>query len=181
MTAVTRKSLSKKSMRVATVFTGIAACTLGVTQAANAQDAARPVAKPVSKHIARAVRPAGRITGSIRYVEACANNHSKGTWFHYSTTVGYGGSIYIYTSYCFGYRGAWFSPPGTGILAECGGNNYGYLIGYLANHDSWFYHFGPGTGYNKDVHETSFYDVSITSWKGNDTCPIGPYYGGGNG
>ena len=41
------KSRTRKSMRVASVFTGVAAATVGMTtQAANAQDAAHPAANP---------------------------------------------------------------------------------------------------------------------------------------
>ena len=53
MKAVSTKP--RRSMRVATVFTGIAACTAGVTQVANAQDA----------------RPMGRASGSIREYTEC--------------------------------------------------------------------------------------------------------------
>jgi hypothetical protein len=42
MGAASSKSRPRKSMRVATIFTGVAAATVGMTQVANAQGAAYP-------------------------------------------------------------------------------------------------------------------------------------------
>lgn len=67
MDAAGGKSSTRKSMRVATIFTGVAACTAGMVQVANAQD----VAQAAVKHVGRAARPAGRIAGSIRSAVAC--------------------------------------------------------------------------------------------------------------
>lgn len=111
---------SSKSMRVATIFTGVAACTAGFTQAANAQDV---VHTPVN----HAAFPAARSTGSIRQISNCHDLAIKGT-SEWQTDATYGpvGGGY---SVCYGYKGTWQSPPGTGLSAECGGNNRGWLYG----------------------------------------------------
>jgi hypothetical protein len=179
MVAVNGKSTSRKSMRVATIFTGAAALTVGVTQVANAQDIAHSVGKGASKHIQRTVHPAGKVDGSIRYYSDCGALGVHDEYMHYSTSVSYGGGVLIYTSYCFGYYGVYVSPPGAGIRRECGGNNHGYLYGYEKG-DEWSETFGPGTGY-KNIFKTSLYGVVINSWTGADTCGEAPDYGGGNG
>jgi hypothetical protein len=107
-------------MRVATIFTGVAAATVGVTQVANAQDAAHPAAKQTSKHIGRAMRPASAIFGSIRSAAHCALSGTDKTWLHVST-ITYFSDGYGYTSLCFGFKGIFDSPLFTGIRAECGG------------------------------------------------------------
>ena len=154
-------------MRVATIFTGVAACTLGVAPVANAQDAA---------HVARAI-PAGRSYGSIRLAYGCGAQGIDKPWLHVSTTS-YNDYGYIYTSICFGYAGLWNSPPYTGMRAECGGNNHGLLVGTTAAGRKWSAGFGPGTGY-RTLNEAHLTGVFVNSWTGTDKCPIAPDYGGG--
>src|ERR1700729_416819 len=127
------KSKSRRTLRVATVFTGVAVAAVGMAQAANAQDGTNPAAKQTSRHLGRAVGQAVRIDGSIKSVVNCANTlTAKGfvdedpTWLHISTiNSGFG----HYISVCFGYKGIMESPPGLGMYAECGGNNKGYING----------------------------------------------------
>jgi hypothetical protein len=158
-------------MRVATLFTGVAAATIGMAQAANAQEAA-PAATHTPKHTGGALVPAGRFDGSIRYSTDCANRGIDKNWLHVSTNTG--SSIDPYQSYCFGFKGIWSSPPGIGINYECGGNNHGYLDGENGGRSVSF-HFGPGTTYraNKWSH---LWDVLITSWTGTDACGLPPNY-----
>ena len=127
MDAARTKSRPRRSMRVATIFTGVAAATVGMTQVANAQDAAHPAAKQASKHIGRSIRPAGRYDGSIRVVSGCHEHGTDKNWLHLST--GYYTTGNTQTSWCYGYKGAYESPPGVGVNRECGGNNHGYLAG----------------------------------------------------
>jgi hypothetical protein len=156
------RSRSRKSMRVATLFTGVAACTLGTaTQVAHAQDAAPTV-------------PAGKSYGSIRYSQNCGNQGIDKTWLHVSTNNSspYASQI-PYTSFCFGYKGLWGSPPGIGINYECGGNNHGLLVGVTAAGRKWSTGFGPGTTY-RTLHEAHLDGVFINSWTGDDKCPKPP-------
>lgn len=163
-------SKSRKSIRVATVFTGIAACTAGMAQVANAQDAA--TAEPANQ-------------GSIRHASACGYHGTDPTWLHVSTNFLLGASRggspnYTYiTSVCFGYKGAYSSPPGIGINAECGGNNKGWLGGKNGG-TSVFAQFGAGTKY-RDLYWSHLLAVDISGWGGTDKCPEAPYYGEGLG
>jgi hypothetical protein len=167
------KSRTRKLMRVATTFTGVAACTAGMVQAVNAQD----VAQAAPKHIGRTARPAGRLAGSIRSAVACGYEGTDKTWLHVSTTNEWS-SGYEYTSVCFGYKGEFSSPPFTGIRAECGGNNKGTLFGTVDDGYSTSIGFGPGTTY-RTIGWSHFDLVTINGWTGTDTCPQAPDFGGG--
>jgi hypothetical protein len=181
MEAKNGKSMSRKSMRVATIFTGVAACTAVVAPVANAQDAAHPVSRNTSKHIGRAFRLASK-NGSIRDASSCGNRGVDHTWLHVSTNFllgqSRGGSPnYTYvTSVCFGFKGSYYSPPGIGINAECGGNNHGVVFGYKPQF--WSFFFGPGTTYHA-LYKSSLYGVEIDGWTGNDQCPRAPHFGSG--
>jgi hypothetical protein len=178
---------SRKSMRVATIFTGVAACTAGMAQVANAQDVAHAAVKPASKHVGRTIHPAAvpANQGSIRHASACGYRGVDPTWLHVSTNFllgeSRGGSPnYTYiTSVCFGYKGAYSSPPGIGINAECGGNNHGWLGGVNGG-ASVFASFKAGTTY-RDLYWSHLLAVDISGWGGTDKCPEAPYYGEGLG
>ena len=164
---------SRRTLRVATVFTGVAAVAVGMAQAANAQDGAAPAAKQASRHLGRAISQAVRIDGSIRSVVNCAFLNEDPTWLHISTiNSGFG----HYISVCFGYKGIMESPPGSGMYAECGGNNKGYIDGESGGGTIESTSFGPGTTYRK-VHMSHYDDVLITGWTGDDKCPGTPYWG----
>jgi hypothetical protein len=146
-------------MRVATVFTGIAAATAGVTQVANAQDLtqARPGAAAYSKY------------GSIRSVFECQLGRKTPidtTWVHL-----WWDNVQLQTSEseCYGYRGSIYDPPGSGITWECGGENYGYLTG-VNNGRSESYHFIPN-GYHR-LNWSHLYGVLIDSWAGTNKCGL---------
>jgi hypothetical protein len=168
MDAVSSKSKPRKSMRVATVFTGVAAATVGMAQAAGAQDVANAAHKPASGHIARQVRPASQYKyGSIRSVFECGYPGTDPNWLHVDW---YNNSLQTGESICYGYKGFMVSPPTVGISAECGGNNHGSLLGYSDNATKeWVYDFGPGTTY-RHLNKGSLYQVAIWSWTGNDKC-----------
>lgn len=173
------KSMRGKPMRVATIFTGVAACTAGVAQMAIAQDAAHPVPRNASKHIGRTIHTASK-NGSIRDASACGFHGVDKTWLHVSTNflISHGNGATYVTSVCFGFKGSYYSPPGKGINAECGGNNHGVIFGYKPQFWSFFY--GPGTTYHS-LSKSSLYGVEINSWTGNDQCPEAPNYGRGVG
>jgi hypothetical protein len=162
MSAASSKSRAKKSMRVATIFTGVAAFTAGMAQAANAQDTHAAV-RPTSKNVGRVVRPAGVVDGHIRYVSGCIETHSVPTWFHYTVEP-----TTVIDDYCFGYSGAYYSPPGVGLVSQCGGNNHGDLTGAKGGL-SVSTAYGPGTTY-RTLNWSHFYLITIESWTGGDEC-----------
>jgi len=163
-------------MRVATIFTGVAACTVGAaTQVANAQDAAHTAARHTSRRAGRAIAD-GRSYGSIRYTSNCGEYGTDKTWLHVSTTDYYTTYYWQVVSLCFGYFGLWNSPPDVGIRAECGGNNHGLLVGLTAAGRKWSATYGPGTTY-RTLDKAHLSGVFINSWTGADKCPIGPSWG----
>jgi hypothetical protein len=153
------KSKSSKSMRVATIFTGVAACTVGVTQVANAQD----FTHAAPEHIAR---PAVSRHGSIRSVSHCGLKGTNPTWVH---AYWYAASLETSISMCYGYDGDITSPPGVGITYECGGNNHGSLDGYTDG-KLWLHDYGPATTYTH-LNKGSLWQVGVWSWTGDDKCP----------
>lgn len=162
MPAISTKPRSRRSMRVATIFTGVAACTVGMTQVANA-------------HI-RPAGPAGAFKNSIQLAHDCAVDGIDHEWLHISNSSNPAPEATFVASNCFGYRGLYLSPPGVGINAECGGTNHGYLVGTQANGRSWSFFYGPGTTYHQ-LHEAHLDYVVINSWTGTDTCGIAPFFG----
>jgi hypothetical protein len=161
----------KRSMRVATLFTGAAAATVGMTQVANAQDVAHPAHKPTPKHIAGQVRPAITKLGNIKSSWACAEYSTprNPTWLHAVYDSVQNHASY---SYCYGGKGSIVSPHGTGITYECGGNNHGLLVGYSdGGTKSWSFRFRPGTTY-AHLNRGSLYLVAIWSWSGTDKCRV---------
>lgn len=131
-------------MRVATIFTGVAACTFPLAQAAHAQDAHANV----------------RLRPDIN-IDNCSG--AKKNWVH----VGYVVSDVKYSN-CIGNRGGHSYDNGA-VTAFCGGNNSGHLFYHTANANvDW--HFGHGTTYrtwNPDV-GTSY--ISISGYAGTDAC-----------
>jgi hypothetical protein len=156
--------MPRRPMRVATIFTGVAACTVGMTQVATAQDI-RPQAT---------ARPAGAIYGDIKYVSKCAYKGVDGTDLHVSTSWPMPYSNVVFSD-CFGERGEYLSPVGIGVREACGGNNHGWLTGVNAGR-SQSYWFAPGTTYHT-IFWSHLYVVDINSWSGRDTCPIAPNFG----
>jgi hypothetical protein len=93
--------MSKRTMRVATAFTGVAACTA----------IAAPIAHASSGH---------RRSGSIRESN-CAGAGTHPTWLHVASQN--------YGITCYGFRGSYSPTTEIGLRAECGGNNWGFLSG----------------------------------------------------
>jgi hypothetical protein len=163
-------------MRVATIFTGVTACTFGAaTQVANAQDAAHTAAAHTAARAGLAMPAGGASYGSIRMNSACANRGIDAHWLHVSAYDGLGAPYPQYQSNCYGYFGLYNSPPGVGIVAQCGGNNHGLLVGTTAAGHKWSAGFGPGTTWRK-LNEAHLNGIFINSWTGNDACGKGPYW-----
>jgi hypothetical protein len=151
-----KKAVSGKTMRVATTFTGAAACAAAFAAPAAAGTA--HVAQPMLKGVQQGVRP--DITGG--------NCPGHSTYLH----LGY---AYQRGSYCFGGKGKLHDS----VLATsfCGGNNIGWIKGYYYddNTKSYFTYFHQGN-YYAHIPGTSNYDplivVSeyISKWSGHSGC-----------
>lgn len=147
-------SVRKKTMRVATLFTGAAACAVAGTTAAHAQDTPQPAGHS-AKAVGLAVHPDGvTISGSIREA-ACTTG--RDTWLH---VVSEDGGLY-----CYGFAGTYSPTSEIGVYTQCGGNNYGSL--YV--NESKLIPFGPGTTYRK-LNYAHLTDVLISFWSGTDKC-----------
>lgn len=168
-----KKATKRQGRRVATVFTGAAACATAFA----------PAAMAATGHVAQAANPMNenkKIYGSIRS-GGCANVPN---WVHLQTEYS-GNNVYARKMRCFGYDGLYqVSDGGTNgpmlTYEECGGNNFGVLIGtstglgILGNQT-----FGPGTYYriesNIGPDGGKFVDsVYIYKWSGTDKCPESP-------
>jgi hypothetical protein len=163
---------SKKIMRVATVFTGVAASAVAMGRTANAQDVNHPGARHTSKHVGRtthAAVPAAVESGSIRAAYSCNIRNIDHTWVHIWTevyNVPYQESL---VADCYGYKGTYLSPRGFGAIGVCGGENHGFLTGSNSGH-YWIYDFTAGTKYIP-LSKGSLYAIDIEGWAGTDKCP----------
>jgi hypothetical protein len=151
------KAKSMKTMRVATVFTGVTACAAVFAPVAHAQVAGTRIHR---------VRPE---------ISAAPCSGGKATWFH----VGYGAD----QSECYGFAGT--TAVGS-IYAFCGGNNHGYFSGWtlsiLSTNPIRLKHFadeGFGTGskyYSFTTaakygdHTFSMSKLHISGWAGTTRC-----------
>jgi hypothetical protein len=158
-------------MRVATIFTGVAACVVGGTQVANAQEV-RPAGTQDIQGYGQAALPGWVYSGYITSAIACGNAGVDKPWLHVSTTNPQTNKI---TSLCFGNQGRSVSPRFVGARAECGGTNHGVLTGFK-NSSSVYFKFGPGTTYAK-LSWSHLNTVYIGSWTGTDQCPKAPNFG----
>jgi len=162
MTPSIKKTASGKTMRVATTFTGVAACAaLFATPAmagAAQPNAARPGHQPRLDGKALGLRPLNTQLGHCFY---------SPTWVHF---VRYNGDV------CFGFVGTWSVPPGSGLSTSsiCGGNNYGWYAGWSKTGHGAFHtaNFRQGTTF---AHlpwpgTASITVVHISGWKGSDSC-----------
>lgn len=139
---------SGKTMRVATMFTGVAAATVAMGQTAKA----------------------GVYSGSIRPAYSCTNRHIDPTWVHVGTFVYNNPTSPSLEVDCYGGHGTYLSPRGHGLIALCGGNNHGFVTGFSTRSPlGYFINFGPRTTYWFPS-RTSLYDVTIYSWTGADQC-----------
>jgi hypothetical protein len=141
----TRKALTGKKMRVATTFTGAAACAIAF--------APHAAAATTATH-----RPLLRANTTIRERSCTA---SRDTWLHI-----YNGSVYR----CFGYTGtlAYLFT----VVDFCGGENSGYLAGSLLDGDFSPRYFSRGTNYVTASPDKDFTlsAVDIVAYTGSDAC-----------
>jgi hypothetical protein len=146
-----KKAASRKTMRVAAVFTGAAACAAAFAPGAMAGTAPRVPA--IESH-------GGNIQGPV----ACS---PVPHWLHFRAGA---------ATYCFGFAG-YTSVPDLTASKICGGTNFGFYYGNYKNAQgrSVGYSAGYGSGrtYVPLPHvPTHLTQVSIVGWSGNDTCSV---------
>jgi hypothetical protein len=166
-----KRSAIARTMRVATTFTGAAACAAAfapTAMAATHATATIPYRKvPIAERdgLRGAIGRAGAIVeqplvGSIRSGN-CATTPNAEHWLHVEWYSVYGAGPYLT---CFGYKGVF----GTSIImtAQCGGTNHGaFYPGPLTYVAGDYYRDFPDGRYVSAI--------SIAGWTGNTTaCPL---------
>jgi hypothetical protein len=137
----------RRAMRVATTFTGVAACAFAMAPTAMAATGHQTEVKD------NTIRPLNTANGNC---EGANQSH----WFHMGTTA---------TVTCYGGRGS-AHPGGYVINSFCGGNNIGYFTGNRKR-----VNFGIGDFWAHIP--SAPYAVSkvvISSWSGGTKCPTFP-------
>jgi hypothetical protein len=163
-----KKSVLAKTMRVATTFTGAAACAAAFAPAATA--ATHPTAVEHAKHellpTPRATLPTAKgalfdavtpdNSGSIR-TAVCSG---RPNWFHF-VWFSVGGAGPFLT--CAGFKGT--IDTSLFMSAQCGGNNIGYIDGPAGKIT-----YGPGTTYRVFSPSPLINQIHISRWTGGDAC-----------
>jgi hypothetical protein len=153
----------KKKMRVATTFTGVAACAGFATPTAMAAPVPAGHVPLLNRAVPHRVRPDSTTLGG------CGG---RSTWFHVRSS--YNEAI----TYCFGGEGTYtFSPLSRlSITSFCGGNNQGWIKGVLRETDTtYFTYFGHGTFYAHIPHTDKsspmlLSQVHISKWSHSSKC-----------
>lgn len=149
------KPATRKMMRVATTFTGAAACAVAFNPAARA-DTGQPAAQ-------LALAGDRTIEGSIHETNDCGyspNNH----FFRIMDTA--------HTTSCFGWYGLLILSPWPNLSKYCGGNNTGVFWGSGPNGGN-AYGFGPGSTWAYRRAGSAWFYVSelgISGWNGTKYC-----------
>jgi hypothetical protein len=133
--------MKKRSFKMATVFVGAAAATVGLGPAA----------------LAATALPASR-QGSIRVSRCSANVNGISHWVH----VYYPNGTHV--PECFGFKGR--TTAGANIVSACAGNNFGRL--HFAGFGSLS--FGPGAGTARFGRTLPLSKVSLFGWSGHAAC-----------
>lgn len=149
-----KKAAPGKTMRVAAVFTGAAACAAAFTPAAVAGAGHQPGldGKTITAH-----RPHGKTPGIRPYISGTVSCSTVPRWVHLKSLNGH--------TLCFGFDGkssinfSWHNF--TYFTSICGGNNSGYVV----NESGRATFFRPGNTY---VHlpwpgQTELHDIVITN------------------
>jgi hypothetical protein len=136
------KALKGRTMRVATTFTGAAACAFAFAPMATAGTMAQ-------------AHPDNVVSG------ACGNGTAH--WLHLGN--GAGGDR------CYGDRGGGIRSKKYDTASFCGGNNIGSFTGISAFGDKVTKKFGPGKTYAHMDTTINVSSVVIESFKGSDSCP----------
>jgi hypothetical protein len=150
-----KRVVAAKTMRVATTFTGAAACAFAFTPAALA-----------GTHLDVAGAGQQAHDNGVRPDAITTKNHCPGgtsNWLHLAYTTG--GDI------CYGGSGTLEFTNSVKINSFCGGNNTGVIYGYSKDGGSPSIPFGHGTFYAKiPSRPYAVWGLSMDGWKGNDKC-----------
>jgi DNA-binding SARP family transcriptional activator len=156
-----KPSIKGRTMRVATTFTGAAACAVAFAPTAMA-GTGHPVATQ-TVHQINTMGPDGRTIHPLSMHVANCLGSNQSHWLHLANA-----QFQSTTDICFGDRGSGFWT--TTITSFCGGNNHGYISGnYVGPGGHHKYSFGPGTTYRP----IPLFNVSkeyIKSFTQNDKC-----------
>jgi hypothetical protein len=159
------KPAIRRTMRVATTFTGAAACVVAVNPAAIAATA-QPAARAGHQQLLRiAIGENRRLSGSIR--SGCGTAANTSHWLHIRT--------HTFGSSCYGFRGALSMSPYPNMRSFCGGTNFGAIWG--SGNSGWSsYPFYSGNYFKKLPQNIEWFYVSriaITGWHtaNNYKCP----------
>jgi hypothetical protein len=150
---------SRKIMRVATVFTGAAACAVAFAPGAMAG-----TGQPAAARDGHQARLGGKTPG-IRPGITVGGCTGRPNWVHIGDA--------FYTE-CFGFTGTYSVSRGDGAVAGaiCGGNNYGWYGGYSdLGFNTAGFHQGTTFAVVPSTIAESFTTMHISGWKGNDACP----------
>jgi hypothetical protein len=165
----TQKVLPRKTLRVATTFTGVAACAAAFVPTAAAAATTHRPQKTYDQHATGALRKGGAHPLAITEKDGCPGGTSD--WIH----LGY----FKETDACFGGSGkatGSLNRPVYYATSFCGGNNLGWISGYLTgdNNDFWDHSILHGTTYFKIPHTSQLglatTVLSMYGWSGHDGC-----------
>jgi hypothetical protein len=161
-----KKIASGKTKRVATVFTGAAACAAAFVPAAHAAnghqaglDGKTLTARSLRGTVHGARPDSVGTSGSIQKATNCADTPK---WVHLAKGT---------AEDCFGFPGVWsFSvgglPGHVDVSKICGGNNYGWYAS--ENGKVGYYH--QGTTY-AHLPVSTIRSIGIFGYKGTEECP----------
>jgi hypothetical protein len=162
MKSRTKKGVARRTMRVATAFTGAAAGAAAFMPAAMA-GTAHQAGVMTFKLRDGGTLYAKRLANSPNSIQMTQDCAAVPRWVHVEIS---------HSMYCFGYHGTMIVWGELGHLSnhpskECGGTNNGYLSGISGA----YWGFGPGHTYT-DPKIGQTVAVHISSWPGpnTDTC-----------
>jgi hypothetical protein len=151
----------KSKLRMATVFTGAAACAAAFGPTAAAATTAATAGKPLP---ANTEVTAGKLLPSIDEVDC---NASEVHWFHlyWLPSADHGPT-------CLGYKGT--KTVDHSFEGWCPGTNWGWFTAVSYYGTEYTSYFSPFFGYIPGPYSLPFYvlDVHISSWSGNAVCSI---------
>jgi hypothetical protein len=148
------KPAIRRTMRVATTFTGAAACAVAFNPAAMAATARLAQPGIAENHT---------VSGNIHSGTCAGPNASH--WLHIGGPYG--------SRTCIGFAGVLDLSPYPNMRSFCGGNNSGGIWG-SGPKGPGIYSFHPGTYFWHLPRSSAYFYVSIIEllfWKGGDKCP----------
>jgi hypothetical protein len=148
----------KKPLRMATVFTGAAACAAAFAPTAAAAATAPGTATGTATTTATAGKP---LPSNIDEIDCTA---SDSHWVHL-----YWPGYADHGPTCLGYAGV--KEVDHSFVGFCPGNNYGVFTALTSSGTYFSHFFTPHTGKSLDF---TFYVISleISHWAGSDTCSL---------